>query len=259
MELESHKRTSRLAIASLMFVIGAIISAAFFCFLTFIGAHGVAGMFVAATVLFCGLAFLSGIAGIALISIHHKHLQGYVYAVLGIVLASPAIYVMYGIDSSVRLREERRRTNTGHYNLQVLGETMAAYAKAHDGYLPVAETWCDLLMEHNGGLSKDNFRHPLHSHPNLQLTGDCHFGYNKNVSGRRLSDLADDIVLLVEADGPWNLNGAADLLETRRSEHGFIYVLLADGTIDSYVYKYDAIRKYTSETDISYQKLRWKP
>jgi hypothetical protein len=49
-----------------------------------------------------------------------------------------------------------------------------------------------------------------------------------------LDKVPGNVVLLFEADGIWNLNGTADLLNTKRKEPGYSYVLFVDGTIGRY-------------------------
>jgi len=92
------------------------------------------------------------------------------------------------------------------------------------------------------------------------LNGECHFAFNKNLSGLPMTDIPGDVVFLFEADGDWNLNGTHELLKTRYRERGCIWVLFADQTTANYWYYKKAIRKFDLKgTYMYYEKPRWKP
>ena len=117
-------------------------------------------------------------------------------------------------------------------------------------------------MENNENLTKENFKHPQ---PEIfgdifNFKGEIQFAYNKNLSGIRLDEIDDDVVLLFEADGDWNLNGTGELLQTRYNEKGCIYMLFADLTTANYWYYKEAIRKFDPKgTYMYYVKPRWHP
>ena len=252
------KTTSRLATASVIFVVGAITSGLLFCFFTLFQVHEVGGFFVAASVLFAFVAFVSGVIAIVVITIRRKVLKGYLYAFMSILLSAPFILAMASSIYVAKVRSEREKANTGLYNLRLLGKELIRYAKVHEGCLPVAERWCDLLIEHNQNLTEEDFRHPK---PGIfRLKGESHFAFNKNLSGMRLADIPDDVVLIFEADGDWNLNGTGELLKTRYREKGCIAMLLVDQTVSNYWYYMQAMRKFDPKgTYMYYEKPRWKP
>jgi hypothetical protein len=107
--------------------------------------------------------------------------------------------------------------------LEKLGEEIKEYAKNNDGYLPVANKWCDLLMEHNKNLSRDNFSCPV-----SEKEG-CSYAFNRNLDGHRLTDIPGLVVLLYDADEGWNLSGGAELLAKRHQRNG-TNILFIDGT-----------------------------
>lgn len=127
------------------------------------------------------------------------------------------------------LRKERERSKCLRCgrNLWKLGAEIRTYAKAHDGYLPAATKWCDLLIEHNKSLPKDIYKCPSAKH------GTCNYAFNKNLDGLCLADVPDTVVLLFEADEGWNLTGGVELLTTRR-HHGGCNVLFANGSGQNY-------------------------
>ena len=205
--------TSRLAVASLRCAVGAIISMFLSCLLTFSRAHVAAGLLVGVSLLLAVVTFVISIAAIIVITCGRDKLKGFWRIILALFLVIPLNLVLGSSLYVARVRAERRKTNTGLYNLRLLGNTLTEYAKSNSGYLPNAEKWCDLLMEQNGNLTRANFKHPKSERRGLKE--ECHFAFNRNLSGMRLTDIHDNVVLIFEADGDWNLNGAAELLGTR--------------------------------------------
>ena len=126
-------------------------------------------------------------------------------------------------------------------NLSKLGSSVITYAEDHDGYFPAADRWCDLLFEYDKNISKDTFKCPA------AKKGICHYAFNKNLDGLRLSDVPEDVVMLYEADGNWNLFGGQELLIKTR--HMYAYnIVFRDG--------------YTQTICVHYPRknpLRWKP
>jgi len=257
METEPVKKTSRIAIAAIMCVIAAIASAVLFVLIPVD-----CGFLIMATMRLFYAAIALSILAIIMITCRRKVLKGYIYAVLAIILCVPYLYFDYGIRCQVKVREKRKREWTGLYNIELLGKELVKYAKDNGGRLPVADQWCDLLIEYNKNLTKENFRHPQ---PEIfgdifDFKGDCQFAFNKNLSGMRLADIPDDVILLFEADGPWNLNGTAELLKTRYREKGYIAMLFVDQSVRNYWYYKQSVRKFGPKgAYMYYEKPRWQP
>lgn len=75
-----------------------------------------------------------------------------------------------------------------------------------------------------------------------------------------LSDIPENVILVFEADGNWNLAGGPELLKTRRSEHGYVAMFFADGTTGNYWFYTNSVRKFSPKgTHMYYEKPRWKP
>jgi len=131
--------------------------------------------------------------------------------------------------------------------MKLLAEAITKYSQANDGYLPAADRWCDLLMEQDENLSRDNFKHP-------EIQGSS-VAFNKNLDGLRLVDIPDDVVLLFEAKGGWNLIGGEELLNKANPNRNFVDVLLVNREIKTYWVKCGGVKAY----DGTFMPLRWKP
>jgi hypothetical protein len=180
-------------------------------------------------------------------------LRGQGYAITAMALSLPAIIFIAGVHYTIGRRAETEKTRTGIYNLRVLNKAIHEYADKHDGCLPIAGQWCDLLMKDDKSLSRYNFKHPL------LKNGECNFAFNKNVSGLPIAKIHNDTVLLFGADGDWNYNGGPELLKGRIDTDGvnsqYVEVLLADGSIKTYWFSHAGTKAYGD----SFAPLRWKP
>ncbi len=258
--------------ASILFFVAAVISALMFCIFGTLGID--CGPLVIATMGFFVLAFISGIIGFIANLVYNRKIKPLVYALIGIILSSPAIYLLLCVESGTRARLMCKKEMTGLHNLEILGTELADYAKDHNGYLPVADSWCDELMKHNPELSRENFLHP--QHPSLpkenykftipekfsyifNFKGQCQFAFNKNLSGMRLDDIPEDVVLIFEADGAWNLNGTSELLKTRYGED-YVSVYYPNGKVHDYWFYEGGVRKFDSKgRGMYHEPPRWDP
>lgn len=283
MSIFSDKKTSRIAIASLIcFGIG-VLSILLFALTVFLPMEDV-GHFVLSAMISFPLAFVLGVLSLIVITIRRKVLKGYILAILVIVLSTPTLFVINGFRLGANVRKEREKTYTCKYNLRLLGKELIKYAEDNGGHLPTAGNWCDVLIEYNHTLTKDVFKHPLHPsfnpptyppyHPDfeasvqkvdpsfkvkpmrkLHLDGECNIAFNRNLSGLDIKDIAPDTVLIWEANGERNLSGGSELLETRRKDQ-VIKVVLFDQSMVSYHYDHNAYRTYDSGT-MQYESLSW--
>jgi hypothetical protein len=259
--MRTVKETSRLSKIAIYCAIAAIASELFFCVCTFVLLHSIAGIGVLGFMLFSIAAFVFGILAIVVITFRHKVLKGYILAILAIIISAPALMLGNVTRRMTKSYLEREKANTGKYNLKVLGKSLANYAKDHDGYLPTAEHWCDELMEYDSNLTKDNFRHPRHE---LLRLGICNFAFNKNLGGRKLSEIDGDVVLLSEADGDWNLTttGGSEVWRAKKKfgkiDTWYIDMLFVDGRIEAYWFHKNAIKTFDSK-GMHFERLRWRP
>jgi len=218
------KKTSRLAIVSLV--------ASFFVLLGFlfcfycegkIGRPAYVSLLIRVTVL-CIIALALCIIALISILVRSKQLKGRRYAIASIIVTALILGML--LPTLAKEREESKCLRCMQ-NLSKLGAEIRTYAKAHDGYLPAATKWCDLLIENNKSLPKDIYKCPSAKH------GTCNYAFNKNLDGLRLAAVPDTVVLLFEADEGWNLTGGVELLTTRR-HHGGCNVLFAKGSVSNY-------------------------
>lgn len=195
------------------------------------------------------------------IAVRHNKVKGIGWSI-AVILISPLIF-LFGTGTYVsQIRQERKKLETGLYNLELLGKALIGYAGDHNDYLPDANQWCDLLMEHNKKLTKENFRHPQPMIDGLKIhfDGQIQFAFNKYLSGKQLADIPGDVVLLFEADGDWNLAGGPELLQTRYRKDGYITMLFVDGTERDYWFYEKAVRKFGKNgTSMYYEQPRWQP
>ena len=79
-------------------------------------------------------------------------------------------------------------------NLGALGRSMAAYAQSHDGALPDADRWCDILKAEG-----DTLALWLVCWASDTKRGESSYAMNSAAAGSKLSELPGDMVLLFEA------------------------------------------------------------
>ncbi len=198
--------------------------------------------FIVFSYLFAGLLILPlmlGITNLALILYYSKQLKNGLRATAIILICA---YLSIAFPFSGRRTKEDINGVRCQANLHQLGKLIIEYAKENNGYLPIANQWCDLLTEYRKSISRDTFVCPA------TKSNACSYSFNKNLDGLRLTDIPDDIVLLYEADGRWNCAGGVKLLTTKNHPSQSCNVLFADGTV----------RYYHAEELIN-QPLRWKP
>jgi len=250
------RKTSRLAVISFYCAVAPFFLTIAFIFFKFLREHILATIFLVMCILLALAAFILGIAAIIVITARREGLRGYAFAIFAILFAVPFNLITASTLLVALVRAEREKSNTGTYNLRLLGKTLRQYARDHDGFLPPACEWCDKLINYDDNLTRENFKHPKPDR--YELKGDCHFALNKNLSGLQLADIQDDVVLLFEADGPWNLNGTSELLQTRYREKGYITMLFADQTTGDYWFYKQAVRKFDSKgKNMYYEQPHW--
>jgi len=254
---------SRLAVIALgLFLVG-VASLVIFCGLVTLGAD--LGYFVVPFMICVPLAFIISAVTIILCFFSRELFSKHFFkACITLLLSLIPTFMIGGVCFiGVPARQAAEKANTGIYNLRVLGKSLKEYAKKHDGYLPDANNWCDeLLADKELGLTLENFCHPRRH--DLGLKGECSFAFNKNLGGKRLADIRDDIVLIFEADGDWNLNGGSELFRTRyQDEYDDIAIFFVDGTEANYWFYKDAVRKFKDEglgrASMYYDQPRWSP
>ncbi|MHC4574111.1 MAG: hypothetical protein ACYS76_08260 [Planctomycetota bacterium] len=234
---EKHvKKTSQLALGAGICALGGFFSLAALC----ASGHVESIIALIAALVFLGLALVLGIAALVSIAIRRREVRGSGYAILSIVAAVLLSSVMF-----VGLRRARECAGAAvcMSSLHCLAVAANQYAKAHEGYLPSADKWCDLLMETAPSLSERIFKCPA------EKGGVCNYAFNRKLDGLRLADVPNDVVLLFEANGGWNVSGGQELLTMRHKGTDGVNCNVAFGDF--------SVRRWPGLTEE--KSLRWKP
>jgi prepilin-type processing-associated H-X9-DG protein len=105
-------------------------------------------------------------------------------------------------------------------NLRNLGAGLSAYADQHDGKYPLADSWCDLLVD--AFILKEHFRCPVG-----EKKSPCDYAMNPHAGPRGSSE----VVLLFESKPGWNQSGGPELLTTENHHGKGCNVLFVDGSV----------------------------
>ena len=241
---KKRKKTSRIAIVSLIFAL--LGSLFFFTFLRLIMfLHPAYRPFRIATVLFFSTSVALAIISFIAIAINRKKSKGSLFAIGAILIWIFILIMLLPLEVSMA----RHRQEVIGSKLKTLYRTITEYSEIHDGYLPDADEWCNLLTKYDRNLPMDTFKYPSGKF------GVFIFAFNKNLNGLRLEDIPNNVVLLFEVDhslyskiqnsGACNLAGKAELLKVPCENKQSFFVLFADGTT------------HNSRNIIN--ELRWKP
>jgi len=113
-------------------------------------------------------------------------------------------------------------------NLDSLGKAVLAYANDNNGKYPVANRWCDLLLE-GGYVNEDKFKCPANKNAR------CSYAMNKNIVELGPSG-PQGMILLFETKGGWNQVGGEELIThethaTKNDQHRARHVFYDDGYV----------------------------
>ena len=109
--------------------------------------------------------------------------------------------------------------------LKSLGVVFVLYADEFDGSLPSVESWCDAFGKYMipgllicpGSNAKED---------------QSSYAMNEFLTGRKLTELPPDLVLLFESTPGWNKAGGPEILTTKHHEDEGCNVLFADGRVE---------------------------
>jgi len=107
------------------------------------------------------------------------------------------------------LRPRRRPPFCGT-KLSGLGKAMQIYANDYDDQYPTAEKWCDLLVMYS-----DVYPRQFVCKLSDVIEGESSYAMNKNVVGKKVSEIPEDVVLLFETNLGKNPAGRQELLGNR--------------------------------------------
>ena len=151
-------------------------------------------------------AILSGIGALIVIKVSRENVCGHYLAKIAIV--PTLLYMIMGLNTLARFKADC--VYQDEYHMRLLRTSIKDYAAVNEGYLPNSENWADLLLEFDNTLRKDYFDEPR--------TVEARFAFNSNLSGLKLDELPEDVVLFFTAYGDWNLSGTVELFEKRSKE-----------------------------------------
>lgn len=217
MRVKNFKEQSSFATFAGIFAILAFIS----LFSGFLSGDFITGIVFA--LVFSSIAFVLGIIALVVILFSSKQLKGLVWAIAAILFSG--VFLSFELLPGLYRVRETREMDSCRSNLEQLGIALIGYAKDHDGRLPTSTRWCDLLMEYDKKISKSTFKCPAGKREV------CHYAFNKSLDGLSLDDIPDNVAILFEAEGDWNLAGGIELVKKRHGDGLLFNVLFSDGHV----------------------------
>lgn len=109
--------------------------------------------------------------------------------------------IIFILSTTMQMRIYRLHQVQMHSKLDKIHNAINVYCKRHDGLLPDAQHWNDLLLQYDKNLVIDDFKYPSGNY------GIFIFAFNENLSGKKLADIPRETVLIVESQGGWNYAG----------------------------------------------------
>jgi prepilin-type processing-associated H-X9-DG protein len=166
-----------------------------------------------------------GVAALSEIGRSSDVLRGKGFAIAAISVA--ALVILLGVFAS-QARRPRSAATRGvcRTNLKGLQIALSNYAREYGGTYPPADKWCDLLVQ-RCKVTPEQF---VCDHAKA-IPGESSYAMNRNVGGRKASELPPDMVLLFETKDGWNQSGGAEILTTENHGGGGCNVLFNDGSI----------------------------
>lgn len=179
--------------------------------------------------LFLLIAGIMGIVAFVCIVASHEHQQvsGRAKLYLLFILGGIAIFIHV---KTLQQMHEASDPGIIETSMLKIRQGLIEYSNSHNGKLPPASTWCDDVLESDAELSKKDFKFAGLNYKNRP----CIIAFNANLARLNLSDIPNEVVLLFEAHGPWNISGEANLLAKQDTYDGYKRILLMDGTILRY-------------------------
>jgi hypothetical protein len=193
-------------------------------------------------------AGLAGIAGLILgilalvkISRSQGRLGGSGLAIAGICV-SGAMLLLLPIMAAIllpALAKAKTRAQSIHCmnNVKQLNLALIMYANDHNGVLPPADQWCDLIKPYTGG-SEAMYHCPAPGQPQ----GRCSYAFNASLGNRRVEDItvpARTVLIFSSAEG-WNHSGGVQSATTHNHPKGFASLGYSDG--HAQVLPYDQLK-----------------
>lgn len=100
-----------------------------------------------------------------------------------------------------------RRKSIQQVNLRSLNSAILIYSNDFDGKFPTEKRWCDLLLSHGYALPQQF----LFKGSDVKI-GESGYAFNKNLAGKKLSEVPADVVVLFETNFGKDEGGRLGLL-----------------------------------------------
>jgi prepilin-type processing-associated H-X9-DG protein len=169
------------------------------------------------------------------ILVTRKRRTGVSLAVLGVFLGMLALFMILPRLTSPRIPAYRPICCS---NLNGLGKAISVYAQECNDTLPSSQ-WCDVLIKY-ADVSPKAF---ICKSSGAKL-GQSSYAFNKNLIGRKLSEINPNTVMLFETSPGWNQVGGPEILSYRSHKGEGFNILYADGHV---------------AFEESFVDLRWEP
>jgi hypothetical protein len=113
-------------------------------------------------------------------------------------------------------------------NVSGLGQAISIYRNDYDGQNPKGDNWCDLLIN-NYQVSLESL---LCGGSDAKM-GESSYALNKNIAGKKSSEIPKDVVLLFETKRGWNQVGGPELLTMDNHKSEGCNILFNDMHVES--------------------------
>ena len=116
-------------------------------------------------------------------------------SLLGILLMVSVVFLAICIFMPPRPPNKKNYQMICGTNLHMLGKTMMLYASDNNDRYPTAEKWCDLLIQY-----LDRTPRQFICRGSDVVKGESSYAFNKNLAGKKVSEVPGDVVVLFETN-----------------------------------------------------------
>lgn len=153
------------------------------------------------------ISLMLGISSLIMIRRNRGVLGGRGFAIATIVIST--CFIILGTIPAFQGWKPPPRIICG-IHLSGLGKAMLVYANDNNDEYPTADKWCDLLIQYADVRPKQ-----LICPKSGAKTGESSFAMNKNIIGKKVSEIPPDVVLLFETNFGKDPSGRQELLGHR--------------------------------------------
>jgi len=165
------------------------------------------------------VALILGVVALYRIGKSNGKLTGKWWAVLGVGLVVSSIIAFILIIPVLRAPKYPTGYSICRVNLHELGKAMLLYSGEYDDKYPTADKWCDLLIEYTD-MSPRQF--VCRSNTDAVI-GESSYAFNKNIVGKKITEVPGDVVVLFETNFGKNPTGRDGIIGDRNSLKGTEY------------------------------------